>query len=221
MNHTSLDRRLRAANPVPEATATEAPDLFSEIVASAPVSKVRHRRMRRRVVLAIVVVVATIALCSSAVLAVPAIRDLFRTVPPHVTKKEYKGAQSELSLPPGYDWPARKDLGNSVTSLGAGGGEAVTDAMWAWEDYWVKAIRSGDVAAQQRAHEELLGLLADHVVVAPAGASENWSPPNPPEGPYAVFADDGGVEMLGTAFSDAAAGRPRTLVQIVRANAPQ
>lgn len=220
MNGASLNRRLRAANPVPEAPTVEAPELYARIVAVVPSSIVRRRHTRRRLVIVVVVILAAIVLCTSAVLAIPSLNP-FRTVPPSVTKKEYKKAQNALTLPTGYDWPALHVPANTVTSPGAGGGDAVLAAMWAWEDSWVKAIESGDGDAQQKAHEELLALLDNHVVIAPSGVSENWSPPNPPEGPYAVFADDGGIEMLRQAFSDAAAGHPKRLAQIVRANAPR
>jgi hypothetical protein len=107
---------------------------------------------------------------------------------------------------------------DTVTSPGAGGGDAVMAAMWAWEDYWLTAIKDGDVAAQQRSHAELLRLLDDHVIVAPKGVSENWSPPDPPVGPFVIFADDGGLEMERKAFTQAADGHPELLRRIVLAN---
>jgi hypothetical protein len=107
---------------------------------------------------------------------------------------------------------------NSVTSVGAGGGHAVLAAQNAWECYWVDAIRSGDTKAQSRAHAELESLLANNVVVAPNGSSENWTPPNPPRAPYAVFADDGGFQWVQQTYALAAAGHPQRLIDSCRAN---
>ena len=61
-------------------------------------------------------------------------------------------------------------------------------------------------------------LAAHNVVVAPKNASENWTPPNPPKTPYAVFADDGGYQWLQKAYADAAAGHPQNLTDSCRAN---
>jgi hypothetical protein len=70
-----------------------------------------------------------------------------------------------------HDDPKLHIQANTVTAPGAGGGHAVMAGMWAWEDYWVRAIRTGDSAAQQQARDELLMLLDDHVVIAPSDAS--------------------------------------------------
>ena len=109
---------------------------------------------------------------------------------------------------------------NSVTSKGAGGGHAVLIAMNAWECYWVKAIRDGDTAAGQQAQKQLSTLLAQNVIVAPAGAPEDWTPPNPPKAPYVTYANDGGLEWVRATYALAAAGHPRRLAQSCRANAP-
>ena len=218
MNHADLDQRLAEANPVPRPPAVEASGLFTEITSLPPDPRVRPRRAgRRRLVVILAAALLAVAVLSSTAFAVTR---LVEWVKPPVTKKEYVKAQTELRLPRGYTWPKLHIEGNSVTAPGAGGGDAVMAAMWAWEDYWVKAIRTGDSAAQQQAHDELLTLLNDNVIIVPEGASENWSPPDPPEAPFAQFADDGGVEMLRKAFDEAAAGRPKRLEQIGRVNAP-
>ena len=95
-----------------------------------------------------------------------------------------------------------------------------TSSQNAWECYWVQAIHRHDSAAQTRAHAELNTLLDQNVIVAPADASENWTPPNPPSVAYAVFADDGGFQWLREAYAQVAAGHPQRLIDSCRANAP-
>jgi len=107
-----------------------------------------------------------------------------------------------------------------VTSKGAGGGHAVLVALNAWECYWVQAINEGDAAAGQRAQKQLSTLLAENVIDAPAGAPEDWTPPNPPEAPYVAYAHDGGPEWVRATYALAGAGHPRRLAQSCRANAP-
>ena len=80
--------------------------------------------------------------------------------------------------------------------------------------------RRRDTAAEDRAHTELKTLLEKNIIVALADASENWTAPNPPTGPDAVFADDGGLEWLRATYAQAAAGNPQRLVDRCRANAP-
>jgi hypothetical protein len=109
---------------------------------------------------------------------------------------------------------------NSVTSRGAGGGTAVMIAQNAWQCYWVKAIEDGDRAAQRRARAQLEQLVAKHIVVAPAGAPEDWTPPDPPRGPYAVWAHDGGLEWIVAGYRMAVHGDPARLAASCRANAP-
>jgi hypothetical protein len=142
-------------------------------------------------------------------------------VKPKVTKQEYRLAQHELTLPPGVTWPKLNIDPNSVTSRGAGGGHAVVISQNAWECYWVKAISRGDTTAQERAHRELDALVANNILVAPAGAPEDYTPPNPPKVPYAVFANDGGFEWIRQNYALAAAGHPQRLTQSCRANAPR
>jgi hypothetical protein len=212
--------RLRKANPFPTPTAVDGADLFARITARPPDSRIRGRTTpfhRRGLVLAVSFVV--MALLASTAYALS--NWVFSSaVKPKVTKLEYRLAQRELTLPPGYTWPALRVEANSVTSTGAGGGHAVLIAMNAWECYWVKAIRDGDTAAGQRAHKQLSTLLAENVIVAPAGAPEDWTPPNPPTAPYATYADDGGLEWVRETYALAAAGHPRRLAQSCRANAP-
>ena len=117
-------------------------------------------------------------------------------------------------------WPALHIDPHSLTGRGAGGGHAVLIAENAWECYWVQAIHRRDTAAQTRAHAELNALLRNNTMVAPSGASENWTPPNPPNRPFAVFADDGGFEWLRGTYAQAAAGNPARLIDTCRANAP-
>lgn len=210
---------LRRLNPVPEAAPVDGAELFDRITSLPPDERLGARRSphRRRIAL------AAVALAAMAILATTAFalsNWLGDVVKPAVTKQEYKNAQGELTLPPGATWPSLNVDPNSVTGRGAGGGRAVFVAMNAWECYWVGAIQNGDQAAQQRAHAELSGLLKNNVVVAPAGASENWTPPNPPSGPYAIFADDGGYEHFQAIYDAAAAGNPHGLIQSCRANAP-
>jgi hypothetical protein len=141
-------------------------------------------------------------------------------VEPPVTRAEYLQAQKELTLPPGYSWPVLKVAENSITGRGAGGGHAVLIAQNAWECYWVQAIRDGDTATQQRAHDQLNALLAHNMLEAPPGAPENYTPPNPPKVPYVVFAHDGGLDWIRATYAQAAAGNPKNLIDSCRANAP-
>jgi hypothetical protein len=213
--------RLRKANPYPRPANVDGAELFARITALAPDRSFRRRTTSHRrggLVLAISFVV--VALLASTAYAIS--NWVFSSaVKPKVTKLEYRRAQHELVLPPGSSWPALHVDPNSVTSRGAGGGHAVTTAQYAWECYWVKAIRDGDVAAQKRAHQELTALLANNVLVAPAGAPEDYTPPNPPKVPYVVFAHDGGFEWVRDNYALAAAGHPQRLIQSCRANAPR
>jgi hypothetical protein len=212
--------RLRKANPFPTPAAVDGADLFARITARLPDSRIRGRATplhRRGLVLAVSFVV--VALLASTAYALS--NWVFSSaVKPKVTKLEYRLAQRELTLPPGYSWPALHVDPNSVTSKGAGGGHAVLIAQNAWECYWVRAIDDGDAAAGQRAQKQLSALLANNLIVAPVGAPEDWTPPNPPKAPHAVFAHDGGLEWVRETYALAAAGHPQRLGQSCRANAP-
>jgi len=92
------------------------------------------------------------------------------------------------------------------------------DARHAWECYWVHAIRSENVTGQRRAHAELEKLLANNMLVAPTGAPEDWAPSPEPKVPYAIWANDGGLQCVRAAYSAAAAGKPKQLIQSCRAD---
>ena len=219
----SLLTRLQAANPEPLVVQTDSLDLFNEITASPGDRRLfvsERKPLIRRRGLALAVAFAVAALLASTAFAISRlVAD--DVVGPDVTKAEYLEAQSQLELPPGATWP-RLSFGpaNSVTGRGAGGGIAVLNAQNAWECYWVRAIRTGDTAAQARAHAALDNLLANNILEAPARASENWTPPIKPKIPYAVFAHDGGLDSIRANYAAAAAGHPRGLAQSCYANAP-
>jgi hypothetical protein len=208
--------RLREANPVSDVPAVDGSALFARIVAM-PREDRRPRPTHGRRVVAVAIVFAAAAVVASAAYAISSWVGS-GPVKPAVTRHEYHVAQHQLTLPPGATWPAMHIDPNSVTSVGAGGGHAVLAAQNAWECYWVDAIRSGDTKAQGRAHAELESLLANNVIVAPNGSSENWTPPNPPKAPYAVFADDGGYQWVQQTYALAAAGHPQRLIDSCRAN---
>jgi hypothetical protein len=211
--------RLRRANPVPEVPATDGAALFARIVAMPGDDRRSRRPTHGRRVAAVAIVFALAAAVASAAYAISSWVGS-GPVKPAVTRHEYHVAQHQLTLPPGATWPAMHIDPNSVTGVGAGGGHAVVAAQNAWECYWVDAIRSGDIGAQRRAHVELDALLANNVVVAPNGSSENWTPPHPPKAPYAVFADDGGYQWLQKTYALAAAGHPQRLIDSCKANRP-
>jgi hypothetical protein len=184
MSNRSIMFRLRRANPLPEAPAEDAADLFARITALPADPRLegsRRRapsRRRRALVLAFTTLVLVALLASTAVAVSRWIGG--DVVEPPVTRQEDLDAQTQLTLPPGFEWPEPLPLEwDSVTTRGAGGGRAVLIAMNAWECYWVEAIRSGDQAAGQHAREELNALLAQNVVEAPLGAPEGWTPTPP------------------------------------------
>ena len=221
MKTNSTLSRLRKANPYPLRPTVDGTDLFARITAGPPDSRLSGRSTplhRRGLVLAVSFVV--MALLASTAYAIST-WVFSSAVKPKVTKQEYRRAQHELTLPPGYSWPKLNVDPNSVTGKGAGGGHAVLISQNAWECYWAKAIGQGDTAAQQRAQNELNALLANNMLVAPIGAPEDWRPANPPKAPYAVFAHDGGFEWIRGTYVLAAAGHPRRLIQSCRANSPR
>lgn len=220
----SLVTRLQAANPEPVIVQTDSLDLFSEITSSPgdPRLSADERKpfFRRRPGLALAIAFSVAALLASTAFAISRLVS-DDVVGPDVTKAEYLAAQSQLELPPGATWPPfHGGPANSVTNRGAGGGIAVLNAQNAWECYWVRAIRTGDEAAQARAHAALNALLAHNIVEAPAGASENWAPPNPRQVPLSVFAHDGGLDRIRQWYAEAAAGHPKNLGDSCFANAP-
>lgn len=212
--------RLRKANPHPLPTTVDESDLFTRITEHPPDSRLRGRatpRHRRGLVLALSFAVMALLASTAYALSTWVFPS---SVKPEVTAQEYRRAQQELPLPPGYSWPVLYFEPNSVTGKGAGGGHAVLISQNAWECYWVNAIRKGDKAAQRRARKQLDVLLAHNVLVAPRGAPEDWRPANPPKGPYAVWAYDGGLTWVRGTYKIAAAGDPRRLIQSCRANSP-
>lgn len=213
--------RLRGANPVSQPAVVHAPELFARIIALPADSRLERPQApgsRRFLVLALALLIMALLASTAFAISNWVLGD---AVKPDVTKAEYRVAQHALTLPPGYSWPALHVDPDSVTGRGAGGGHAVLAAENAWECYWVKAIRTGDTTAQQRAHDELEALLDNNVLVAPAGASENWTPPNPPQHPFATFADDGGFQWKREAYAQAAAGHPQRLIDSCGANSPR
>jgi hypothetical protein len=216
MKNDAVLARLRAANPYPNVAPTEADALFERIVA-LPRSMHEPRRRFRRPVLVLAVALLAVAVLASTAFAISQWLG-GDVVKPDVTLAEYEAAQRELTVPPGYRWPALNVDPNSVTTRGGGGGYAVVNAEIAWDCYWVDAIRRRDVAAQRQAHAQLESLLRNNILVAPAGAPEGWIPPDPPAQPFAVFARDGGYEWLQQTVALAAAGHPQRLAQRCAAN---
>lgn len=222
MKSDALLTRLQTANPQPLVVQGDSLDLFNEITshpADPRLSEPSPRPFLRRRRVAVAIAFAIAVLASTAFTVSRIVFD--DVVGPDVTRAEYLAAQQQLELPPGATWP---HIGfgpaNSVTGRGAGGGMAVLHAQNAWECYWVRAIRTGDTGAQARAHAALNALVAHNMLEAPAGASENYRLPDPPDVPYVVFAHDGGLETIKANYAAAAAGHPRGLEQSCYANAP-
>lgn len=221
----SIITRLRRANPVPVAETAPAAELFARITAlpgeSRRAAAERPRRRHRRAIVLAFAVLAAVVLASTALAISHWLgADVVR---PPVTKQEYIAAQKQLTLPPGYSWPAFRfppDAAISVTPRGAGGGHAVMAAQWAWECFWVKAIRTHDAAGSARAHSALNALLAHNTYEAPAGASEDWTPTPLPTQPFMVYAHDGGLEWTRAGYRLAAAGDATRIAQSCRANVP-
>ena len=210
--------RLCAANPFAAGTAVDADALFGTIVLAPPDRPVARTRRRhsRRLVLVLVAVLAV-----GGILAVGTASGWFSHIITGPTvQAEYAAAQKQLTMPPGYDWPPLNWPSNSVTSQGAGGSFAVNIDQDAWECYWVGAIHSGDATAQQRARTALDDLMANHIVIAPKGAPEDYTAPQSSRTPTAAFADDGGYRYKQRMYAEAATGYPQLLEQSCRANGP-
>jgi hypothetical protein len=210
--------RLRAANPFSPATAVDAEALFDRIVLE-PRDRRLARTPRRRTRRPAVVLVAAVVACG--LLASGAVSGWFTHIITGPTvAAEYAAAKKQLTMPPGYDWPPLNWPSNSVTSRGAGGSFAVSLDQDAWECYWVGAIHSGDAAGQRRAKAALDDLMTNHIVVAPKGSPEDYTPPQSARTPTLAFADDGGYQHKQRMYADAAAGKPKLLEQSCRANGP-
>jgi hypothetical protein len=212
--------RLRAANPYQASTVAEAGGLFDRIVSTPPDRRLGHapRRYRRPVLVLVAAVVACGLLASAAYAVAGWLGGHIITGP--TVQSEYTAAQKQLTMPPGYAWPPLNWPSNSVTSRGAGGSFAVSLDQDAWECYWVDAIHSGDAAAQRRAKTALDDLMTNNIVTAPAGAPEDYTPPQSAQRPTMAFADDGGYQNKQRMYAQAAAGHPRLLEQSCRANGP-
>ena len=205
--------RVRRANPVLDAPRSEDLDLFARITAAAGDPRLAQRRGsrgRRRLVGVIAVALAAVA--ASTAFAVSH-WNVAPAVEQPVTKSEYLEAQKSLTLPPGASWPEFKIEPNTVTSKGGGASRAVMVTQRAWECYWVQTIRERDLRGQHSAYSQLQKLLANNVIVAPSGAPEDWAPSPAPKGPYAIWANDGGLEYFQKTYAAAASGRPQRLIQ--------
>jgi hypothetical protein len=210
--------RVRRANPVPRPPESGDRDLFARITATAGDTRLSHRRGsrgRRRLVGAIAVALTAVAASTAFAVSqwshAPAVEQ-------PVTKSEYLEAQKSLRLPPGASWPEFNIEPNTVTSKGGGASRAVMISQHAWECYWVQAIREKDLRGQQTAHAQLERLLSNNVVVAPNGAPEDWAPSPTPSGPYAIWANDGGLQYFQKTYANAGVGQPQRLIQSCRAN---
>jgi hypothetical protein len=212
-------RRLRAANPVPHPVAADADALFEQIARETPDARLlrERRRVRRGALVVAAVVVLAAVLASTA----PALSNwIGDVIGRDEIESEYAQATHQLTLPPGYEWPRLAYPESSVASRGAGGSSAVLIAEVAWECYWARAIEERNGAAERRAAAALADLMANHIIVAPPGASENWTPPRADGKPVAVYADDGGYEYKRRMYAAAASGDATLVAQSCRANAP-
>jgi hypothetical protein len=212
--------RLSAANPVPAGTVVDTDALFDRIVLTPPDRRLDRPRQRRR--RSTLVLVTAVVVCGLLASGAYAISDGWfgHAIGGATVKAEYAAAPKQLTLPPGYGWPPLHWPSNSVTSEGAGGSFAVSIDQDDWECYWVGAIHSGDAAAQRRAQSALDDLMTNHIVVAPAGAPEDYTPPHSSDTPTLAFADDGGYQYKQRMYADAAVGKPKQLEQSCRANRP-
>lgn len=209
--------RLRAANPVAEATTIDSDALFDRIVELPAESARRRPRPTRRM---LVVVAATFVAAVAASTAYALTHWVFPdVVHAPVSRAEYKRAQTILQLPPGYTWPAIDFRADTVMVRGGGGSMAVSIDQSAWECYWVGAIKRGATAEATRAQGVLDDLMKNRISVAPQGAPENWGPTNATF-PWLVYADDGGYQYKQRMYAEAAAGKPAELEQSCRANGP-
>ena len=212
--------RLRAANPTPVAAVTGAEALFDRIVFAPPDRRLtRTTRRYRRPVLVLAAAVVVCGLLAAAAYAAGWFGGHIIGGP--TVQAEYAAAQKQLTMPPGYNWPPLNWPSHTVTSRGAGGAFAVSLDQDAWECYWVGAIHSGDAVAQRRSKAALDELMKDHIVIAPAGSPEDYTPPQSFQTPTLAFADDGGYQYKQRMYAEAAAGKPRLLEQSCRANGPK
>lgn len=213
--------RLAAANPYTVSTRVDADALFERIVlepGDSRFARTQRPRYRRRAL----VLVAAIVACGLLASVAYGISSLLggKSIGGPAVKAEYAAAEKQLTLPPGYNWPPLDWSPNSVTSPGGGGAFALFFDQDAWECYWVGAIHSGDQTAQRRARAALDDLMKNHVVLAPKGASEDWSPPQATDIPIEVYGDRGSYQYTLRTYAEAAAGKPHLLEESCRANGP-
>ena len=212
--------RVRRANPVPIADAVDDRALYARITSEpgdARLARGNSSRRHRRSGLVVAIALAVAAVAASTAVAVSHWNSAPAVEPP-VTKQEYLQAQHSLTMPPGRTWPTFRIQPNTVTGKGGGASLAVMVFEHAWECYWVDTIRTHDAAGQRRAHAELEQLVAKNILVAPRDAPEDWAPSPAPSVPYAIWADDGGLQYVKAGYAAAAAGKPARLIQSCRAN---
>ncbi|HEY1512105.1 MAG TPA: hypothetical protein VGF66_00015 [Gaiellaceae bacterium] len=215
-NDTTLTR-LRAANPVADASTIDDEALFERIVElPTETARRRPRRKPRMLVLVAATFVAAVAASTAYALTHWVFPDVVHAP---VSRAEYERAQTILELPPGYTWPAIDFRADTVMLRGGGGSMAVSIDQSAWECYWAGAIHRGDAAAATHAHAVLDDLMKNRISIAPQGAPENWGPTNATF-PWLVYADDGGYQYKQRIYAEAAAGKPAGLEQSCRANGP-
>ena len=217
--------RLQNAAPAAPAPMLDRDAVFASIVARpgdpAVTAKPRRSRPTRRRLTIALVVIALAALTTATAFATGVIGWHDETAiiqQPQQWEALYRDATQKLTLPPGQSWPHRTLPPNTVTGMSQPGGEAVAISRVRWECYWGSAIRSGDTAAQAQAQAALADINANHTLVAPDGSSENVAPPANLQGPFEIFAADGGIQFVKKMYADAAAGKPAMLFQSCRAN---
>ena len=223
MNHME---RLRNAAPAAPSPAIDRDLLFTGIVArpgdpAVAGARPRLARSTRRRLTIVLVALAIAMLTAATALATGFLGWHDETAiidNPHQWESLYRAATRKLTLPPGENWPHRTLPPNTVTGMSQPGGEAVAISRVRWECYWGTAIRSGDTAAQAQAQAALKDINDNHTLIAPAGSSENVAAPDNIQGPYEIFASDGGIQFVRKMYADDAAGRPAMLFQSCRAN---
>lgn len=223
MNTNAIERLTAARPEVPAPVDAEA--LYARITAMPrPQTTVRRGSSHRKLKVALALA-ALLALGGGTAAAVTGLWGGWHTDTSIVDNRAtwealYRSATHRLTLPPGERWPDRTLAPHTVTARTQPGAEAVAIAQVSWECYWAGAIRRGDPAGGDRAHAALNDLLTHHVLVAPPGSPENVAPPAGTRPPFAIFADDGGIQYVKHIYAQAAAGHPRLLEQSCRANGP-
>ncbi|MDX6549513.1 MAG: hypothetical protein QOJ31_197 [Gaiellales bacterium] len=222
MNHTE---RLQNAAPAAPTPVLDRDAVFAAIVAQpgdlVVTSNPRRSRSSRRKLTIALVVVALAALTTATAFATGAIGWHDETAivqKPQQWEALYRAATNRLTLPPGETWPQRTLPPNTITGMSEPGGMAVAISRVRWECYWGNAIRSGNTGAQARSQAALADINANHTLVAPDGSSENVAPPANLQGPFEIFADDGGIQFVTKMYADAADGKPAMLFQSCRVN---